>query len=200
MKKPLFTGVCTALVTPFAGGKINYSMLQVLLKRQADAGICAVVVSGTTGESPTLSDHEKIELFQKTKEFVGERMKVVAGTGSNDTRHAIELSIAAQETGADGILVVTPYYNKATPDGLVAHYDAIARSVDIPVILYNVPTRTGLDIPVCVCQQLAEIPNINGIKEASTDVGKILSLRAQCPADFSIWSGNDQLTVPIVSL
>lgn len=200
MKSPLFTGVCTALVTPFMDEKVNYPMLQILLRRQMDAGVSAVVLAGTTGESATLSDHEKLELFRRSKEFVGDEMKIIAGTGSNDTKHAIELSIAAQKAGADGLLVVSPYYNKATPDGLVAHYSAISDAVNIPIILYNVPSRTGLDMPVSVYQQLAKVPNIVGIKEASTDIGKVLQIRAKCPEDFYIWSGNDNLTVPILSL
>lgn len=196
----LFTAVCTAMVTPFLDGKINYPMLQILLRRQMDAGIGSVVLAGTTGESATLSDEEKISLFRRAKEFVGDRMQIFAGTGSNDTKHAIALSIAAQNAGADGLLIVSPYYNKATADGLVAHYRAISEAVDIPIILYNVPSRTGVDMPVSVYQQLAQLPNIAGIKEASTDIGKILRIRAECPEDFCIWAGNDHLTVPILSL
>ena len=121
MKKPIFTGVCTALVTPFLDGRVNYPMMEMLLQRQRDAGIDTVVVCGTTGESPTLSDAEKLELFRRSKAFVGNRMQIICGTGSNDTKHAVELSIAAQEAGADALLVVSPYYNKANPEGLVAH-------------------------------------------------------------------------------
>ena len=200
MKLALFTAVCTAMVTPFLDGKINFPMLQILLRRQMDAGIGSVVLAGTTGESATLSDEEKISLFRRAKEFVGDRMQIFAGTGSNDTKHAIALSIAAQNAGADGLLIVSPYYNKATADGLVAHYRAISEAVDIPIILYNVPSRTGVDMPVSVYQQLAQLPNIAGIKEASTDIGKILRIRAECPEDFCIWAGNDHLTVPILSL
>lgn len=200
MKKPLFTGVCTALVTPFIDGKVNYPMLKMLLRQQLDGGIKAVVLSGTTGESPTLSDEEKLALFKAAKDFVGNDMQIIAGTGSNNTAHAIELSVAAQEAGADGLLIVSPYYNKATADGLVAHYSAIASSVDLPVILYNVPSRTGVDMPVNTYCRLAQIPNIAGVKEASTDLGKILHIRAQCPSHFHIWAGNDHLTVPILSL
>ena len=200
MKLALFTAVCTAMVTPFLDGKINFPILQILLRRQMDAGIGSVVLAGTTGESATLSDEEKISLFRRAKEFVGDRMQIFAGTGSNDTKHAIALSIAAQNAGADGLLIVSPYYNKATADGLVAHYRAISEAVDIPIILYNVPSRTGVDMPVSVYQQLAQLPNIAGIKEASTDIGKILRIRAECPEDFCIWAGNDHLTVPILSL
>lgn len=200
MKKALFTGVCTALVTPFLDGKVNYPMLEQLLLRQMEAGIKAVVIAGTTGESPTVTDEEKITLFRRTKEYVGERMIVIAGTGSNDTRHAVKLAVAAQESGVDALLVVSPYYNKATSDGLKAHYTAIAGSVHIPIIIYNVPSRTGLDIPVSVYQRLAQLPNVAGVKEATADIGKILHIRALCPEDFRIWSGNDSMTVPIISL
>lgn len=200
MKTPVFTGGCTALVTPFQNGKLNLSMLDTLLNRQMEAGIGAVVVCGTTGEASTLSDAEKITVFHRTKEFCGTGCTVIAGTGSNDTRHAVALSRAAEDSGADALLVVSPYYNKATPDGLYAHYSAIAAAVHIPVILYNVPSRTGVDIPVSIYRRLAEISNIAGVKEASTDIGKIVSIRAECPSDFAVWSGNDDLTVPVMSL
>ncbi len=200
MKKPVFTGVCTALVTPFCDGQIHIPTLRLLLDRQMAAQIPAVVIAGTTGESPTLSDAEKLRLFAAAKQHTGRRMKIIAGTGSNDTAHAVSLSRAAQDAGADALLVVSPYYNKATPTGIIAHYKAIAQAVDIPVIVYNVPSRTGLDIPVSVYQVLSEIENIAGVKEASPDIQKTLSIRAACGADFPIWSGNDDMTVPILSL
>lgn len=200
MKKSLFTGACTALVTPFLNGKVNYPMLEQLLKRQLDAGIRAVVICGTTGESPTLSDEEKLELFRRAKEYVGDRCTVIAGTGSNSTEHALLLSQAAEHMGADGLLIVTPYYNKATPEGLVAHYRAIAASVHIPVIVYNVPSRTGVDIPLSVYRDLSGIPNIIGTKEASTDITKVARIRASCPSDFHVWSGNDDQAVAVMSL
>lgn len=175
-------------------------MLQVLLQRQIEAGISAVVIAGTTGESATLSDAEKLDLFHHAKKFAGDSIQIFAGTGSNNTQHAIDLSIASQSAGVDGLLVVSPYYNKATPEGLITHYTAIAQAVDIPVILYNVPSRTGVDMPVSVYKVLADIPNIAGVKEASTDIGKILRIRAECPDTFCVWSGNDNLTVPILSL
>lgn len=200
MKKPLFCGACTALVTPFLEGKVNYPMLETLLRRQREAGIKAVVISGTTGESATLSDEEKIELFRRAKSYVGDRMYIIAGTGSNDTAHAVELSKAAQLAGADALLVVSPYYNKATPDGLVAHYMTIAHAVKIPVILYNVPSRTGVDIPVSVYKRLSVIPNIVGVKEASTSITKIAQIIAQCPPDFAVWCGNDDMTAAEMAL
>lgn len=200
MEKSFFTGACTALVTPFIGGQVNYPMLERLLQRQMETGISAVILCGTTGESPTLSDLEKLEIFRRGKAFVGDRMKIICGTGSNDTRHAVELSIAAQEVGADGLLVVAPYYNKGNSDGQLAHYIAIAHAVKIPVILYNVPSRTGVDIPVDVYRRLSRIPNIIGVKEASTDIVKIARIRNACGEDFSIWSGNDDQAVAAMAL
>ena len=200
MKTPFFTGACTALVTPFYNGSLNLPMLEQLLYRQMDAGISAVVLCGTTGESPTLSDDEKLTMFRCGKEITGSNSKIIAGTGSNDTGHAIALSQAAEETGVDGLLIVTPYYNKATPDGLIAHYAAIAASVKIPIILYNVPSRTGVDIPISVYEALSQIPNIVGVKEASTDIIKIAKIKAACPPDFAVWSGNDEMAVPVMSL
>lgn len=200
MKSPVFTGVCTALVTPFLNGKVNYPMAEQLIRRQVNAGISAVVLAGTTGESPTLSDSEKLELFRRCKAYIADGCTIIAGTGSNSTAHAVELSIAAEEAGADALLVVSPYYNKATIDGLIAHYAAIAHAVSIPVILYNVPSRTGVDIPVSVYKRLSVIPNIAGVKEAASDIVKIARIRRECGNDFTVWSGNDDQIVPAMSL
>lgn len=200
MNKPLLTGVCTALVTPFLSGRVNYPMMEQLLARQIESGITTVVIAGTTGEAPTLTDSEKLELFLRAKEFAGDACTIIAGTGSNDTSHAVRLSTAAENCGADALLVVSPYYNKANNAGLIAHYTAIARQVTLPIIIYNVPSRTGLDIPVSVYQALSEIPNIVGVKEASTSIAKITQIRNACPAGFSVWGGNDDLAVPVVSL
>ena len=198
-EKPLFTGVCTALVTPFLRGEVNYPMLERLLQAQLDAGIRAIVICGTTGESPTLSDAEKLELFRRSKAHVGDTCKIIAGTGSNCTEHAVYLSQAAEAVGVDGLLLVTPYYNKATPDGLYAHYSTIAAAVKIPCILYNVPSRTGVDIPVEVYRKLSRIPNIAGVKEASSDIVKIGRILSECPG-FPVWSGNDDQIVPVMAL
>lgn len=200
MTEPYFTGCCTALVTPFLDGKVNYPMLQQLLRRQLQAGLQAVVLCGTTGEGATLSDDEKLEMIRYAKEFVGTGIKIIAGTGSNNTAHAVALSREAQEAGADALLVVSPYYNKATPEGLFLHYLSIAHAVRIPIILYNVPSRTGVDIPVSVYQRLARVPNIVGVKEATTDIGKLLAIRANCPDSFTLWSGNDDMTVAAMAL
>lgn len=200
MDKPFFSGACTALVTPFLNNKINYPMQEQLLRRQMDAGIRSIVICGTTGEAPTLSDEEKIMLFSRAKEYVKDQCLIIAGTGSNSTDHAVRLSVAAEQAGADALLVVSPYYNKATADGLYQHYRRIAEAVHIPIIFYNVPSRTGLDIPVNVYQRLSELPNIAGVKEASTDIVKIARIRAACPADFAVWSGNDDQAVAAMAL
>jgi 4-hydroxy-tetrahydrodipicolinate synthase len=200
MKNPIFTGVCTALVTPFKNGKINYDMLDCLLERQLSAGISAIVLSGTTGESPTLSDSEKLSIFRHAKNFCGNDCTIIAGTGSNNTRHTITLSEEAEQAGADALLIISPYYNKSTSEGLYAHYSTVCSAVHIPVIIYNVPSRTGQDIPVSVYQKLAKISNMAGVKEASTSINKALQIKSQCPADFSLWSGNDDMAVPVLSL
>ena len=200
MKHPFFSGVCTALVTPFLKDSVNYPMLEQLLRRQYDAGIRAVVICGTTGESATLTDEEKLTMFRYAKKSMPEDLRIIAGTGSNSTVHAIALSQAAQDAGADALLVVSPYYNKATPEGLYLHYAAIASSVQIPVILYNVPSRTGVDIPVEVYRRLSQIPNIAGVKEASSDIRKLARIRSQCPDHFTVWCGNDDLAVAAMAL
>lgn len=200
MEESLFSGVCTALVTPFLDNRVNYPMAEQLLRRQLDAGIRAVVLSGTTGEAPTLSDEEKLTLLRRCRAFAGSDCTLIAGTGSNSTDHAISLSRDAEKAGADALLVVSPYYNKATPEGLYAHYLAIAHAVSIPLILYNVPSRTGVDIPVSVYQRLSRVPNIVGVKEASSDITKITRIRSACGEAFAVWSGNDDQTVPALSL
>lgn len=200
MKKPLFTGACTALVTPFLEGKVNYPMLEILLRRQIEAGIKAVAVCGTTGEASTLSDAEKLEIIRRSREFAGDQLCILAGSGSNCTAHAVAFSKSAEDAGADALLVVSPYYNKATEEGLYTHYFAIAGSVGIPIVVYNVPSRTGVDISVRVYQRLAKLPNIAGVKEASGDIGKIAKILARCPKEFRVWAGNDEMITPVMSL
>ena len=200
MKEPFFTGACTALVTPFLNNQVNYPLQEQLLRRQLDAGIEAIVICGTTGEAPTLSDSEKLELFSRAKHYTGGACKIIAGTGSNATVHAVRLSIAAQQCGADGLLVVTPYYNKATQEGLYAHYLAVAQAVDIPVIAYNVPSRTGVDIPLSAYERLCGIPNLAGTKEASTDITKTTKILGCCGEKLTVWSGNDDMIVPMMAL
>ncbi len=198
--KPIFEGTCTALVTPFKEDHINFPLFRQLLERQIQNGVKAVVVCGTTGESATLTDEEKLDLFAVAVDCAGGRIPVIAGTGSNCTKHSIFLSKIAEKLGVDGLLLVSPYYNKTTQTGLAEHYRAIADSVSLPCILYNVPSRTGMDISVEVCKKLAQHPNIHGIKEASGNISKVVQLCNQCPEDFYIWSGNDDQTVPIMSM
>ncbi len=200
MREILFQGVCTALVTPFLGEQVNFPLAELLVKRQIDAGVAAVVLAGTTGESPTLTDDEKLELFARCKCYAGEDCKIICGTGSNNTSHAAAFSQAAQEAGADGLLVVSPYYNKATPEGLIAHYMTIAHCVSIPVIVYNVPGRTGQDVPVSVYKRLSYIPNIVGVKEAGSDCAKVARTLREAKPGFAVWSGSDELAVPEIAL
>lgn len=200
MNQPLFTGACTALVTPFLNHEINYPMLEQLLRRQLDAGIEAIVICGTTGESPALSDEEKLELFRRAKKYVGTTCRIIAGTGSNCTKRAAQLSKKAEQTGVDGLLVVSPYYNKANPDGLYRHYEAIAAATQLPVIVYNVPSRTGMDISPESCSALSRISNIVGIKEASADITKFTKILRLCGERMTVWSGNDDMTVAAAAL
>ena len=200
MENPLFSGTCTALVTPFEDDHVNFDMLACLLERQILAQIPAVVLCGTTGESATLSDAEKLDIFRFAKNTVGDRIKIICGTGSNHTAHAVQLSMAAEEAGADALLLVSPYYNKGNQQGLLEHFSTIAYAVNIPIILYNVPSRTGLDMPVSLYQQLSQIPNIIGVKEASTDIVKIARIRNACGEDFTVWCGNDDQAVPAIAL
>lgn len=196
MKRPLFTGLCTALVTPFAEDGVNYEMLERLIDRQIGAGVDAIVLTGTTGESPTLTLEEKLEIYRRGVETAAGRCKILAGTGSNCTANAVSLSREAAELGVDGLLVVTPYYNKATQPGLVKHYRTICESVDLPVLAYNVPSRTGVDIQPQTALAMAEIPNLAGIKEASGDIVRVSRLAEALP----VYTGNDDQTVASMAL
>ncbi len=201
MRQPVFQGACTALVTPFdENGAINYPVLDSLLEEQINAGMDAVCVCGTTGESATLSSEEQQALIAHTVQTVDHRIKVIAGAGSNDTAVAVRRSSAAQDAGADALLVVTPYYNKATQTGLVKHYEAIAHAVDLPIILYNVPSRTGVGFTAETYKRLSEDPRINGVKEAGGDLALAARTRGLCGEDFSLWSGNDDQVVPLMAL
>lgn len=198
MKNPVFTGACTALVTPFEGTEINLAVFDELIERQLEARIDALVICGTTAESATLSDEEKMLLISHAIQRVNGRCKIIAGTGSNNTVHAMHLSKLAQSYGADAILSVTPYYNKTTPDGLFKHYEAICKSVSIPIIAYNVPARTGMSISLETYQRLDQIPNLNGVKEASADVPLVSRIISSC--SLNVWSGCDELTVPLMTI
>lgn len=200
MKKCLFEGVATALATPFDNNGININEFEKFINFQIDSGVNALVVCGTTGEASTMTNEEKIEAIKCTVNTVNKRIPVIVGTGSNNTSSAIEMSQLAELLGADGLLVVTPYYNKTTQLGLIEHYKAIASSVSIPIILYNVPSRTGMNISPETCFELSKIDNIVGIKEASGNISQIAKIAELCGNDFTIYSGNDDQIVPILSL
>ncbi len=199
MKKPIFTGTCTALVTPFGPGGIDFEVLDRLLDRQLAAGIEAVVVCGTTGEAATLEPEEKLALIAHAVRYVSGRCKVLAGTGGNHTAAAAALARRAADLGADGLLSVTPYYNRCTQAGLVAHYKTIAAASPLPILIYNVPSRTTVDIAPETCARLAALPNVVGIKEANPDVVRVFRLRQQCGGDFAVYCGNDDRIQPFLS-
>ena len=200
MKKPIFTGTATALVTPFRDGAVDFAVFEQLLDAQLAAGIDALVICGTTGEAPTLTTQEQMTLIAHAIQYTAGRCKIIAGTGSNSTAHALELSRAAAAMGADGLLLVTPYYNKCTQEGLLAHYCKIADAVSCPLIVYSVPGRTGVDLSAETCVRLSRHPNINGIKEAGGSTAKAARILRECGGDFFLWSGNDDQTVPLISL
>lgn len=200
VKTALFTGSCTAIVTPFNEHGIDYDRLKKNLDAQYENGTAAVVVCGTTGENATHSPEEHNELVRFTVKECHGRMKVIAGIGSNNTKTALRNAENAKYTGADGVLMVTPYYNKTSQKGLIEHFSYVADRVDIPMILYNVPSRTGIGIKAETYQILSQHPNINGVKEASGDFSLIAATRSLCGDDLYLWSGNDDNTVPMMAL
>jgi 4-hydroxy-tetrahydrodipicolinate synthase len=200
MKKTIFTGAAVAIVTPFNENGINFEELKRLIDFNIDNGTDAIVIAGTTGESSTMSDEEHKEAIRFTVEYVKKRIPVIAGTGSNDTAYAVELSKYAESVGVDGILVVTPYYNKATQSGLVKHFTYIADRVNVPMILYNVPSRTGVNILPETYLELSKHPRIVAAKEASGDLSQVAKIKALCGDNLDIYSGNDDQIVPILSL
>lgn len=200
VKVPVFKGSCTAIVTPFSEHSVDYERLKKNLEFQYENGTSAVVVCGTTGENATHTPNEHDELVRVTVRTVNGRMKVIAGIGSNNTENALRAAENAKYSGADAVLMVTPYYNKTTQKGLVEHFSYVADRVDIPMILYNVPSRTGIGITADTCKVLSQHPNINGIKEASGDIALAARIRSLCGDDLYIWSGNDDCTIPLMSL
>ena len=200
MKKEIFKGAGTAISTPFEGGEVNYKAYDRLLDYQLDNDTDAIIVCGTTGESATMDIDERKRLIEHTVLRASGRAKVIAGTGGNNTKEAIAMSKFADSIGVDGLLVVTPYYNKATQDGLVKHYKLIANSVNTPIIAYNVPSRTGVNITPETCKKLSEIPNINAIKEASGNISQVAKIAALCGDNLNIYSGNDDQIIPVLAL
>ena len=196
----LFTGSGVALITPFdENGDVNYSRLREILKFHVINHTDAIIVTGTTGEGSTLSDEEKISVIEFTVDIINSRIPVIAGTGSNDTRHAVEFSKRVEKLGVDGLLVVTPYYNKGNENGIYEHYKAIAEGVKIPVILYNVPSRTGVNLSIPLLKRLAQIENITALKEASGNISYVAEVAREVP-ELDIYSGNDDMVVPVLSL
>jgi len=198
MRKPIFTGAGVAIVTPFTEDGVDFEKLEELIEFQIREGIDSVVVCGTTGEASTMPDDEHISVIKFTVEKVNKRVPVIAGTGSNDTHHAIELSKKAEAVGSDAILSVTPYYNKTSQKGLYEHFKVIANNIKIPVVLYNVPGRTGMNINPETLKALSEIDNIVAVKECNlAQVADIVNI---CGEDFTVYSGNDDQVVPLLSL
>lgn len=200
MKKVIFKGCGTAIITPFTENGVNFEEFRNMIEFQIKEGADSIVVCGTTGESSTMTMEEKKETIKFAIDASHKRIPIIAGTGSNCTKSAIEMSKYAESVGADAVLLVTPYYNKTTQAGLVAHYKAIAESISIPVILYNVPSRTGLNIQPKTCLELSKIENIVAIKEASGNISQIAEIANLCKDNLAIYSGNDDQVLPILSL
>lgn len=200
MKKPIFLGSCTAMVTPFGQHGIDYSRFAKHIDFQAAENTNAILISGTTGENATQSFEEHCALLRFAAEYNNNRMKLIAGIGSNSTMTALEYGKVAEDAGYDGVLMVTPYYNKTTQKGLIEHFTYVADRIRIPMILYNVPSRTGIGITADTYKVLSDHPNINGIKEASGDFSLYSKVRCQCGDRLHIWCGNDDQTVPMMAL
>lgn len=200
MKKLLFEGVATALATPFDDNGVNIKEFEKFIESQIENNVNALVVCGTTGESSCMTKEEKIDAIKCAVRVANKRVPVIAGTGSNNTLQAIEMSKIAEELGANGLLIVTPYYNKTTQKGLIEHYRAIANSVSLPIIVYNVPSRTGVNILPQTCLELSKIENIVAIKEASGNISQVAEIANLCKDDLYIYSGNDDQIIPILSL
>ena len=200
MKNTIFKGCGTAIATPFTEDGVNFEEFGKLLEDQIEAGVDAIIVCGTTGESATMSEKEKKETIKFAIDKIAKRTKVVVGTGSNNTKSAIEISKFAEEAGADALLIVTPYYNKTTQKGLIAHFKAIAREVSLPIIMYSVSSRTGVNITPETCLELSKVDNIVAIKEASGNISQVAKIAALCGDNLDIYSGNDDQIIPVLSL
>lgn len=200
MKTPIFTGCGTALATPFTNDGVNFKELEKIIESQIQNDVQSLIICGTTGEASTMTTNEKIETIECAIDCNKKRVPIIIGTGSNNTSKAIEMSKKAEELGADALLIVTPYYNKTTQQGLIAHYKAIANEVNIPIILYNVPGRTGLNIQPSTCLELSKIDNIVAIKEASGNLSQVAEIASLCEDNLHIYSGNDDQILPVLSL
>ncbi|MDI9463867.1 MAG: 4-hydroxy-tetrahydrodipicolinate synthase [Bacillota bacterium] len=196
-----FGRIITAMITPFKeDGEINYEKAAELADFLSENGSDAIVLAGTTGESPTLSDDEKLNLFSRIKKTIGGKIKIIAGTGSNSTEHSIFLTKEAEKCGVDGIMLVVPYYNKPSQEGLYRHFAAIAESTELPVMLYNIPGRSAVNMTAETTLRLAQIPNIRAVKEASGNLEQIAAICSGAPEGFAVYSGDDSMTLPIMSI
>ncbi|MCM1007339.1 MAG: 4-hydroxy-tetrahydrodipicolinate synthase [Ruminococcus flavefaciens] len=201
MKNTIFTGAGIAIVTPFYDdGSINYDRLGEMIDNQIENHTDAIIICGTTGEASTMTDEEHLECIKFAVKRTAGRVPVIAGTGSNDTKYAVELSKEAEAAGADALLLVTPYYNKTTQKGLILHFNTIADAVNIPIVLYNIPGRTGMNMEVATVKELAKHKNIVALKEASGNISYVAKLIAECGDNIDIYSGNDDMIVPVMSL
>ncbi len=201
MKPIVFTGAAVAIITPFnEDGSVNYDCFGKIIEDQIAGSTDAIVVCGTTGESAAMPDEEHLSVIEYCVKKVAGRVPVIAGTGTNDTAHCIRLSQGAEKLGADALLLVTPYYNKTTQRGLIAHYTKVAQSVSLPIILYNVPSRTGLNIAPETLKELSKVENIVAVKEASGNISQVAKIAQLCGDDMTIYSGNDDQIIPILSL
>lgn len=200
MKKIIFKGCGTAIVTPFTESGVNFEEFRKLIESQIKEGVDSIIVCGTTGEASTMSEQERKDTIKFAVDVVNKRIPVIAGTGSNSTSSAVEMSKYAESVGVDAVLIVTPYYNKTTQEGLIAHYKKIAEAINIPIIMYNVPGRTGLNILPKTCLELSKIDNIVAIKEASGNISQIAEIASLCKDNLNIYSGNDDQVLPVLSL
>lgn len=200
MKKPVFIGSATAMITPYTESGVDYDMLGLLLNRQAEGGTSAVLMCATTGEAATLREDERRDILRFTVREVGSKMRVLCGIGSNNTEAAVAMAKDAEKIGADGVLLTTPYYNKATPEGLHLHFTHVADRCALPLIIYNVPGRTAIGCSPELYKRLASHPRINGIKEASGNISLVSQTRRLCGDELNIWSGNDDQTLPMMAL
>ena len=200
MKEPVFTGAATAVVTPFRNGEIDYSAFERILAQQLAAGIQGIVICGTTGEASTLTPQERIHLISHAVTYCAGRCKIIAGVGTNSTAQSVHYAEQAEKSGADALLAVTPYYNKCSQEGLAVHYFTIANTTSLPLIVYNVPSRTGVNLTAETCARLSRHPRINGVKEASGNLSQIAHIRALCEDNLNIWSGNDDQITAVMAL
>lgn len=200
MKNPIFTGSCVALITPFKDGKIDWDKFYELIDFHIENGTDALLIAGTTGETSTLTDDEHLALLENAGKHINGRIPYIAGTGSNDTAYSIMLTEHAEKNNADAVLIINPYYNKSTQRGIIEHVKKIAESTSLPIVIYNVPSRTGANITADTMVELSHIPNVIAVKEASGNISQISEISRRTPDDFTVYSGNDDQTIPVIAV